>query len=405
MWRPMRGRPAGSRTIRLIARAHVPTLEDLGWPRLMTAVTNHTSVSEIPTLAGHASAAVEAGQKPSEVLSFSVRRDYADVQPGDWVDLKWQSWFMPEPRWWHLKALQVSRLGGRLDQGVDKGRVLMDYRPIPGQSPVSDAIKDLRRSARQDADTTAVSCTTPRTRWLGRSRICRRPLDSCSDNLSRIFRVSSTGRIRNRLRAPAIGCGSISIPNTISGRHSQPRPPGVSADTYALLMLNNGSTTKLAGVAVSPEILEHNGVSDQQYTGGGDVVSAPAVGRGPQLQGVNMGLIQVPGAMSWNYFLEPNRKYRVRLRRAIMGSTAPDTSWGGVLRFLLNVRFDRNVRDLMVEINRGPGVVGWNTASNLPQGVVSPSEHRLGISALALYEGIFMDSADSGGCVHVHVLA
>lgn len=92
----------------LIARAHVPTLEDLGWPRLMTAVTNHTSVSEIPTLAGHASAAVEAGQKPSEVLSFSVRRDYADVQPGDWVDLKWQSWFMPEPRWWHLKALQVS---------------------------------------------------------------------------------------------------------------------------------------------------------------------------------------------------------------------------------------------------------------------------------------------------------
>lgn len=49
----------------------------------------------------------------------------------------------------------------------------------------------------------------------------------------------------------------------------------------------------------------------------------------------------------------------------------------------------------MVEISRGPGVTGWNPDSNLPQGVVSPSEHRMGISALALYEGVFMDSADS----------
>lgn len=49
----------------------------------------------------------------------------------------------------------------------------------------------------------------------------------------------------------------------------------------------------------------------------------------------------------------------------------------------------------MVEISRGPGVTGWNPDSNLPQGVVSPSEHRMGISALALYAGVFMDSADS----------
>lgn len=49
----------------------------------------------------------------------------------------------------------------------------------------------------------------------------------------------------------------------------------------------------------------------------------------------------------------------------------------------------------MVEINRGPGVVGWNPESGLPQGVVSPSEHRMGLQALALYAGVFMDSADS----------
>ncbi len=92
----------------LIARSHASGLESAGWPRLMTAVTGHGSVSEISTLQSHAQAVTATGSKPSEVFSFSVRRDYADIQPGDWIDLKWQSWFAPEPRWWHLKALQVS---------------------------------------------------------------------------------------------------------------------------------------------------------------------------------------------------------------------------------------------------------------------------------------------------------
>lgn len=96
----------------LIARSHVPTLEELGWPRLMSAVTNHDSVSEIPTLISHSAAAVADGQKPSEVYSFSVSRDYANIQPGDHIDLKWRSWFMPQAKWWHLKALQVSGTEG-----------------------------------------------------------------------------------------------------------------------------------------------------------------------------------------------------------------------------------------------------------------------------------------------------
>ncbi len=49
----------------------------------------------------------------------------------------------------------------------------------------------------------------------------------------------------------------------------------------------------------------------------------------------------------------------------------------------------------MVNINRGPGVVGWDSTASLPKGVVSPSEHRMGLQALALYPGVFMDSAGS----------
>ena len=214
----------------------------------------------------------------------------------------------------------------------------MDYRPIPGQSPVSDAIKDLRRSARQDADTTAGQLHNTKDTLA-------QQIEDLQATVGLLLRQSQPyfqGVVNWQDTAQTSGTGNwvwldfdtqydfwTTFTTSSTGRFR--------VDTYALLMLNNGSTTKWAGVAVSPEILEHNGVSDQQYTGGGDVVSAPAVGRGPQLQGVNMGLIQVPGAMSWNYFLEPNHKYRVRLRRAIMKPTAPDTSWAGVLRFLLNV--------------------------------------------------------------------
>lgn len=43
----------------------------------------------------------------------------------------------------------------------------------------------------------------------------------------------------------------------------------------------------------------------------------------------------------------------------------------------------------MVQITRGPGVVGWDVAKQAPKGVVSPTAHRLGLSGLALAEGVF----------------
>lgn len=91
----------------LIARTHVPTLEDLGWPRLMGVVSGHEAVSDVATLAGYTDSAAASGVSPSEVFSFRVRRDRWDVRPGDHIDLKWRSWFMPSARWWRLKALTV----------------------------------------------------------------------------------------------------------------------------------------------------------------------------------------------------------------------------------------------------------------------------------------------------------
>ncbi|AOT24311.1 minor tail protein [Propionibacterium phage B3] len=92
----------------LISRATSTALTSQGWPRLMATNTSHQSVSEIPTLADHAQTAARRGAAPSQVFSFKVRRDFRDVAPGDWIDLKWQSWFMPEAQWWALKVLQVS---------------------------------------------------------------------------------------------------------------------------------------------------------------------------------------------------------------------------------------------------------------------------------------------------------
>jgi len=43
----------------------------------------------------------------------------------------------------------------------------------------------------------------------------------------------------------------------------------------------------------------------------------------------------------------------------------------------------------MVQITRGPGVVGWDAAKQAPKGVVSPTAHRLGLSGLALVAGVF----------------
>lgn len=92
----------------LIARATSTALTSQGWPRLMATNTSHQSVSEIRTLADHAETDARRGAAPSQVFSFKVRRDFRDITPGDWIDLKWQSWFMPEARWWQLKVLQVS---------------------------------------------------------------------------------------------------------------------------------------------------------------------------------------------------------------------------------------------------------------------------------------------------------
>ena len=92
----------------LIARNRDTALVSQGWPRLMMAETSHQSVSEVGTLSGWAATDVRKGASPSQVFSFKVRRDFRDITPGDWIDLKWQSWFMPEARWWQLKVLQVS---------------------------------------------------------------------------------------------------------------------------------------------------------------------------------------------------------------------------------------------------------------------------------------------------------
>ncbi len=92
----------------LVSRATSASLTDRGWPQLMVADTSHQSVSEIDTLAAHARVTLQRGSEPSEVFSFKVGRDYATISPGDWVDLRWQSWFMPTPKWWALKVLQVS---------------------------------------------------------------------------------------------------------------------------------------------------------------------------------------------------------------------------------------------------------------------------------------------------------
>ena len=82
----------------LVSRATSTSLTDRGWPQLMVADTSHQSVSEIDTLAAHARVTLQRGSEPSEVFSFKVGRDYATISPGDWVDLRWQSWFMPTPK-------------------------------------------------------------------------------------------------------------------------------------------------------------------------------------------------------------------------------------------------------------------------------------------------------------------
>lgn len=213
-----------------------------------------------------------------------------------------------------------------------------EYQPIPGRSATSDAIKALRKTSRREADTTAGQLHNTKDTLAQQIEELQRTVDFLLRQSQPYFQ----GAVNWQDIEQTSGSGDwtwlgfdtqydfwTTFTTSSTGR--------VRIDTYALLMLNNGSDTKWAGVAVSPEILEHNGVSDQEYTGGGAVVQAAAVGRGPQLQGVNTGLMQVPGSMSWNFFLQPNHTYRVRLRRAIKKPTAPDTSWGGVLRFLLNV--------------------------------------------------------------------
>lgn len=49
----------------------------------------------------------------------------------------------------------------------------------------------------------------------------------------------------------------------------------------------------------------------------------------------------------------------------------------------------------MVAIYRGPGVVGYDTANAKPKGVVSPSEHRMGMQAIALAPGIFQTTPNA----------
>lgn len=92
----------------LMSRTHDSLLQDLGWPRLMSVVTGHDSVSEVATLDRYTRAATNVGRRPSEVFTFKVLRARWDLQPGDWVDLKWVSWFSPAAKKWALKVLQVS---------------------------------------------------------------------------------------------------------------------------------------------------------------------------------------------------------------------------------------------------------------------------------------------------------
>lgn len=51
----------------------------------------------------------------------------------------------------------------------------------------------------------------------------------------------------------------------------------------------------------------------------------------------------------------------------------------------------------MVAVYRGPGVVGWDADAGLAKGVVSPTEHRLGISPLAQRQGVFQSGDDPAG--------
>ncbi len=212
------------------------------------------------------------------------------------------------------------------------------YEPIPGRSAMADAVADLRLANRRQGDNTAGQLHNTKDTLAAQIE----SLQATVDFLLRQSQPYFQGVVNWADMQDTSGTGGwvwldfdtqydfwTTFTTSSTGR--------IRIDTYALLMLNNGSPAKLAGVAVSPEIIEHNGVPDQQYTGGGDVVHAASIGRGPQLQGMNIGMIQAPGAMSWNYFLQPNHTYRVRLRRAMMKPTAPDTSWAGVIRFLLNV--------------------------------------------------------------------
>lgn len=92
----------------LLSRARSHELTDLGWPYLFGVDKTHDTVSEIQTLDSYAEAIVQDGVGPSEVFSVRVRRDQFLVRAGDWLDLRWQAWFMPIPQWWRLKVLRVA---------------------------------------------------------------------------------------------------------------------------------------------------------------------------------------------------------------------------------------------------------------------------------------------------------
>ncbi|MDR6868723.1 hypothetical protein J2Y69_003347 [Microbacterium resistens] len=77
----------GSEDIVLAARSTTPALTELGWPVMQMALTNQSSISNLPALKAHTDERAARGTTTPEVYEFRVQRAHAP-QPGDWANIR-----------------------------------------------------------------------------------------------------------------------------------------------------------------------------------------------------------------------------------------------------------------------------------------------------------------------------
>lgn len=204
-----------------------------------------------------------------------------------------------------------------------------DYKPIPSESPMADVIKELRQTARRQADSTSGQLHNTQGRiqeqidfllhqsiWSWASGTWQDTSQTAGTGswqwLEYEPRENSNGAMDYRVK-PFITTSTGSFRVTLT----------------ADLMLNNGHETAWAGMCVAPEIMRLDDGSIFDEGRGGVQVQALNVNLGASVRGIHTGAIRGTYSNSRTFTLEPFTQYFVRTRRAIM-KPADGPSWGGV---------------------------------------------------------------------------